>query len=54
MKNLASALYFSVAVLLALGCITSAIDDPTNIVSIRSQAIVCAINVFMGVVRLGN
>ena len=54
MKNLASALYFSVAALLALSCITNAIGDPTNRVSIWSQAILCAINVFMGVVRLGN
>ena len=54
MKNLSSALHLSVAALLALSCITSAIDDPTNIVPIWSQAILCAINVFMGVVRLGN
>ena len=54
MKNLASALHFSVAALLALSCITNAIGDPTNIVPIWSQTILCAINVFMGVVRLGN
>ena len=51
MKNLASALYFSVATLLALSCIKSMIIDSAGEVVIVSQTILCAINVFMGVIR---
>ena len=51
MKRLASAIYFSVATLLALGCIQSMVTDSAGVVAIVSQAILCAINVFMGVAR---